>query len=112
MKTPSLPTWIIAIGVILVLQTVSATLGRLVPVAGPAFTAEFGWDKSWVGYLAAANVMMPLMIALAKAAHVDPVPVGIATCLACSFGFMLPVSTAPNAIVFGSGRVPLGNCGT
>ncbi len=56
---------------------------------------------------AAVNVMMPLMIALAKAADVNPVTVGIATCLACSFGFMLPVSTAPNAIVFGSGRVPL-----
>lgn len=56
---------------------------------------------------AAVNVVMPLMIALATAAHVDPVPVGLATCLACSFGFMLPVSTAPNAIVFGSGRVPL-----
>ena len=52
-----MPPWISVIVVILVLQTVSATLGRLVPVAGPAFTAEFGWDESWVGYLMAANIV-------------------------------------------------------
>ena len=56
------PTWIIAIGVIVVLQTVSATLGRLVPVAAPAFTAEFGWDKSWVGYLSAASIVGALFV--------------------------------------------------
>src|SRR3982751_476131 len=52
-----MPPWITVIVVILVLQTVSATLGRLVPVAGPAFTVEFGWDESWVGYLMAANIV-------------------------------------------------------
>ena len=52
-----MPPWITVIVVILVLQTVSATLGRLVPVAGPAFTVEFGWDESWVGYLSAANIV-------------------------------------------------------
>jgi MFS family permease len=52
-----LPAWITVIAVVLTLQTVSATLGRLVPVAGPAFTAEFGWNESWVGYLSAANIV-------------------------------------------------------
>jgi MFS family permease len=56
------PTWIIAIGVILVLQTTSATLGRLVPIAAPAFLAEFGWDASWVGYISAANVVGALFV--------------------------------------------------
>src|ERR1043165_6143998 len=60
--TRSPPTWIVVIAVILVLQTVSATLGRLVPVAGPAFTAEFGWDKSWVGYFTAASVVGSLFV--------------------------------------------------
>jgi MFS family permease len=41
----------------LVLQTVSATMGRLVPVAAPAFTVEFGWDQAWVGYLSAASIV-------------------------------------------------------
>ena len=57
MITRALPPWFFVIAVILVLQTVSATLGRLVPVAGPAFTAEFGWNESWVGYLTAANIV-------------------------------------------------------
>ncbi len=56
---------------------------------------------------AAANVTVVMMLGAAKAASVDPVPIGIATCLACSFGFMLPVSTGPNAMVYGTGRVPL-----
>jgi MFS family permease len=55
------PPWIVVIGVILVLQTVSATLGRVVPVAGPAFTVEFGWNESWVGYLMAGNIVGALL---------------------------------------------------
>jgi MFS family permease len=55
--TRALPPWFFVIAVIFVLQTVSAALGRLVPVAGPAFTAEFGWDESWVGYLSAASIV-------------------------------------------------------
>ena len=56
------PTWIVAIVVVVVLQTVSARLGRLVPVAAPAFTAEFGWDKAWVGYLSAASIVGALFV--------------------------------------------------
>jgi sodium-dependent dicarboxylate transporter 2/3/5 len=54
---------------------------------------------------AAANVTMPIMLAVAQAAGVDPLPVGLACCLACSFGFMLPVSTGPNAIAYATGEV-------
>ena len=57
MITRALPPWLFVIAVIFVLQTVSATLGRLVPIAGPAFTAEFGWNESWVGYLSAASIV-------------------------------------------------------
>src|SRR3954462_6371206 len=60
--TRALPPWFFVIAVILVLQTVSATLGRLVPVAGPAFTVEFGWDESWVGYLSAASIVGALLM--------------------------------------------------
>lgn len=60
--TRSPPSWIVVIGVILVLQTVSATHGRLVPVAGPVFTAEFGWDQAWVGYLTATSTVGALFV--------------------------------------------------
>lgn len=56
---------------------------------------------------ASTNVMVPLMIAVAKGAGLPPLPVAIATGLACSFGFMLPVSTGPNALAYGTGHVPL-----
>ena len=51
------PTWILAIAVIVVLQTVVASVSRFVPVIAPAFLAEFGWHESFVGYFAAAAVI-------------------------------------------------------
>jgi sodium-dependent dicarboxylate transporter 2/3/5 len=57
--------------------------------------------------LAAATMVVPVAIAVAQAAGVDPLPPAIAACLGASMGFMLPVSTPPNAIVYGSGCVPL-----
>ena len=56
---------------------------------------------------ASANAIIPVMIALAKEAGVSPLPPALGACLGASFGFMLPVSTPPNAIVYGSGRVPI-----
>lgn len=56
---------------------------------------------------ATANMVVPVAIAVADAARVNPVPPALAACLAASLAFMLPVSTPPNAIVFGSGCVPL-----
>ena len=56
---------------------------------------------------AAANMVVPVMIALAQAAGVDPIPPAIGATLGASWGFMLPVSTPPNAIVYGSGMVPI-----
>lgn len=56
---------------------------------------------------ASANMVIPIMIALAKEANVSPIPPALGACLGASFGFMLPVSTPPNAIVYGSGIVPI-----
>jgi sodium-dependent dicarboxylate transporter 2/3/5 len=56
---------------------------------------------------AAATLLVPIVIAAAKQAGFDPVPPAIAAGLAATCGFVFPVSTPPNAIVFGTGRVPL-----
>jgi len=56
---------------------------------------------------ASANMVVPVMIALAKAANIDPVPPAIGATLGASWGFMLPVSTPPNAIAYGSGMIPI-----
>lgn len=57
--------WIVAIGIILVLQTMAAYLSRVVPVASPAFMAEFGWEQSWIGYLSTATVVGALFVLFA-----------------------------------------------
>lgn len=56
---------------------------------------------------ASASMVVPVAIAVAQAAGVSPLPPALGATLGASFGFMLPVSTPPNAIVYGSGRIPL-----
>jgi solute carrier family 13 (sodium-dependent dicarboxylate transporter), member 2/3/5 len=56
---------------------------------------------------ASASVVVPIVIPVAMAAGVDPFVPALAATFAASFGFMLPVSTPQNAIVYGSGLVPI-----
>jgi len=56
---------------------------------------------------AAASVVVPILIPVAAAAGVDPFVPALAATFGASFGFMLPVSTPQNAIVYGSGAVPI-----
>jgi sodium-dependent dicarboxylate transporter 2/3/5 len=56
---------------------------------------------------ASATMIVPLAIAVAQAAKVDPLHPALGACLGCSLGFMLPVSTPPNALAYGTGAVPL-----
>jgi sodium-dependent dicarboxylate transporter 2/3/5 len=52
-------------------------------------------------------MVVPVAVAVSNAAGVNPLQPALASCLIASLAFMLPVSTPPNAIVFGSGCVPL-----
>ncbi|MFC6021563.1 SLC13 family permease [Plantactinospora solaniradicis] len=56
---------------------------------------------------ASAAVVVPIIIPVAVAAGVNPFVPALAATFAASFGFMLPVSTPQNAIVYGSGVVPI-----
>ena len=56
---------------------------------------------------ASVGIVVPIVISLAGAAGMNPVVPALAAIFGSSFGFMLPVSTPPNAIVYGSGMVPI-----
>jgi sodium-dependent dicarboxylate transporter 2/3/5 len=56
---------------------------------------------------ASASIAVPIVLPIAAAADVNPIIPGMAAVFAASFGFMLPVSTPQNAIVYGSGMVPI-----
>ena len=56
---------------------------------------------------AAANMIIPIAIAVAQAAGVRPIEPALGAILGASMGFMMPVSTPPNAIVYSSGYIPI-----
>ena len=56
---------------------------------------------------AAANMIIPIAIAVAQAAGVSPIEPALGATLGASMGFMMPVSTPPNAIVYSSGYIPI-----
>jgi len=54
---------------------------------------------------ATSEMLLPILGSLAVAIHVNPLLLMIPATLSCSFAFMLPVATPPNAIVFGTHRL-------
>jgi len=56
---------------------------------------------------AATTLIVPIVIAAAHAVGHDPVRPALGAGLAATCGFIFPVSTPPNAIVFATGLVPL-----
>jgi sodium-dependent dicarboxylate transporter 2/3/5 len=56
---------------------------------------------------AAANMIVPIAIAVSQAAGVREIEPVLGATLGASMGFMMPVSTPPNAIVYSSGFVPI-----
>jgi len=56
---------------------------------------------------ASASMLVPTIIAVAAGGGMNPIPPVLGATLGASFGFMLPVSTPPNAIVYGTGLIPL-----
>ena len=52
-------------------------------------------------------MVIPVVIALAQAASASGLPPALGACLGASYGFMLPVSTPPDAIIYSSRLVPI-----
>ena len=57
--------------------------------------------------VATIQLMLPIIPPVAQSLHVDPLFLMIPATIAASFGYMMPVATAPNTIVYGTGHVPV-----
>jgi sodium-dependent dicarboxylate transporter 2/3/5 len=58
---------------------------------------------------ATTELMLPILAALCERISVHPLLLMVPATLACSYAFMLPVATPPNAIVYGSRRITQGD---
>ena len=56
---------------------------------------------------ASAAIVVPIAISIAAAADLNPTIPALAAIFGANYGFMLPVSTPPNAIVYSSGLLPI-----
>jgi sodium-dependent dicarboxylate transporter 2/3/5 len=90
---------------------------------GTGFVSVFGTSDVWsltavailAGVLiselasntASAAMLVPLVIAIAQADGVSSAVPALGACLGASLGFALPVSTPPNAIVYGTGLISM-----
>lgn len=105
----------LALGEVMAASGASAFLvGQLLSVLGDAppvllllgIVAAIVLLSELMSNTASAALALPLFMPLAPALGLSPASMAIAIALAASCGFMLPVATPPNAMVFGTGKVP------
>ena len=75
-------------------------------VAGVCFLLTFLTELT--SNVATVSALMPILAGTALHLGVDPRLLMIPAVISASCAFMLPIATPPNAIVFGSGRIPMG----
>jgi sodium-dependent dicarboxylate transporter 2/3/5 len=84
----------------LVAAAVPSGPGLVVLATGLAIvTSEFTSNT------ASANMVVPVAVAVAQQAGSDPLLPSLAATVACTYGFMLPVSTPTNAMAYATGHV-------
>jgi sodium-dependent dicarboxylate transporter 2/3/5 len=83
----------------------TGTLGIVAMVLIAVFVANIMTE--FMSNTAMANLLVPMFLALTAAEAGGSILPALGATLGCSLAFCLPVATPPNAIVYGSGRVPL-----
>ena len=61
--------------------------------------------STFMSNTATANLLVPLVMALAVGAAINNVYLAVICALGCSFAMAMPVSTPPNAIAFATGKI-------
>ena len=56
---------------------------------------------------ASATLVIPIALGLSQSTALSPMTAALGASLAASFGFMMPISTAPNAMAYGTGAVSI-----
>ena len=82
-----------------------ASLHPLVIIAVIALSVTFLTEAT--SNTATTILLMPILAPAALAAGIEPSLLMVPAAMSASCAFMLPVATAPNAIVFGSGYIPI-----
>lgn len=85
------------------------SFGRL-PVPGQilAVSGTITFLTELTSNTATTNMVLPILAEVAHAINVNPLVLMLPATISASCAFMLPVATPPNAIVFGTGYVPIG----
>ena len=80
-------------------------LPTLIVIALIALTVTFLTEMT--SNTATTALLMPILAAAAVSAEIDPALLMVPAAMSASCAFMLPVATAPNAIVYGSEKVSI-----
>ncbi len=86
--------------------TVLAGMPESVVMVGVSSITIFA--SEFTSNTALAATMMPLVSAVAQSINMHPEALLICATLSASTAFMMPVGTPPNAIIFGTGRIQIG----
>ena len=90
-------------------ELAAPAIGDLSPVLAILATALFVTFLTEVtSNTAITALMLPVLLATAASAGMDPLILMLPATLAASCAFMLPIATPPNAVVFSSGKVSFG----
>lgn len=71
----------------------------------PAICTLIAILSEFASNVASIQLALPILAAMSKSMGIDPLLLMIPATFAASLGFMLPVATAPNTIVFGTQRL-------
>lgn len=86
---------------------VLSDLHPLIIIASIALVVTFLTEAT--SNAATAILLMPILAPAALAAGLDPALLMVPAAMSASCAFMLPVATPPNAIVFGTSKIPITN---